>query len=414
MKSIKDQFPIFKRQINGKPLVFLDSAASAQKPQRVIDAMNDVMENHYANINRGVYTLSEEATEMVENSREKVAKFIGAEKNEIVFTRNATESINLVAYSWARHNLKKDDVIVLSEMEHHANIVPWQILRDEIGIELAWITVDDQGYLEWEKFKKKILRKAQNDNCDGDDRIKLICLTQVSNVLGTINRVKEIAEWAHSVGAKILVDGAQAVTNFSVNVKDLDCDWYVFSSHKLYGPTAVGVLYGKKDLLDSMPPFLSGGDMILEVTKEKTTFQEAPQKFEAGTPAIVEIVGFGAALDFINEIGFDFIREHNLELLKYTFENLSLIKSLKIFGPTNIQDRGGVVAFTMNGIHPHDIATILNEEGIAVRSGHHCAQPICDRFGVSAMVRVSFGVYNDISEIDKLFDGLLKVVEIFK
>ncbi len=403
-QAIKQQFPIMNREINGKPLVFLDSAASAQKPQGVLDVMDEFVKNHYANINRGVYTLSEEATERVEQVREKVAKFIGAAAEEIVFTRNATESINLVAYSWARLNLKKGDVVVVTEMEHHANIVPWQLLRDELGIEIKWITVSEEGYLEWGKFKSE----------NTDENIKLVCVTHVSNVVGTINQVKGIGAWAHSIGAKILVDGAQGVTNISVDVRDIDCDWYVFSGHKLYGPTGIGVLYGKKELLDAMPPFMGGGDMILEVHKEKTQFKAAPYKFEAGTPAIVEIVGLGAAIDFVLELGIENIRKHNLELLEYAMLRLAEIDGLRVYGPESLADRGGVVSFAMEGAHPHDIATILNEDGIAVRSGHHCAQPLCDRYGQPALARISFGVYNTKEDIDSLIESLKKVVETFK
>jgi cysteine desulfurase/selenocysteine lyase len=408
--NLRDQFPIFKRQINGKPLVFLDSAASAQKPQVVIDAMTDFMQSHYANINRGVYTLSEESTAAVEESRAKVSKFIGSKTDEIIFTRNATESINLVAYSWARHNLVKDDVVVISEMEHHSNIVPWQILSEEIGIEIKWISVDENGYLEWENFREQ--------NID-TERIKLISVTHVSNVLGTINPVREICDWGHRIGAKVLIDGSQAVTNFEVDVKNIDCDWYVFSGHKLYGPTGVGVLYGKKEILESMPTFLSGGDMILEVHRDKTTFQDVPQKFEAGTPAIVEIVGLGAAVDFVSGIGMGNIEKHNRELVGYLMEKIEdqrqkIKDKIKLFGPVNISDKVGVVSFIVDGIHAHDIASILNEDGIAVRSGHHCAQPLCDRFSVSAMVRVSFGVYNTKTDIDKLVDSLKKAVKVFE
>jgi cysteine desulfurase/selenocysteine lyase len=401
---IQNNFPIFKRAIHDKKLIFLDTAASAQKPQVVIDAMVDVMERHYANVNRGVYTLSEEVTEMVETARKKVAQFVGARgAQDIVFTRNASESINLVMYSWARRILNKGDVVVVSEMEHHSNIIPWQLLRDEIGIELVWIPVTGGGYLDWQSESVLPLK----------DRIKLVAVTHVSNVLGTINPIKEIVAWAHSIGSKILVDGAQAVTNVSVDVTDLDVDWYAFSGHKLYGPSGIGVLYGKRELLDAMPPFMGGGDMILEVTKEKTTYKEPPHKFEAGTPAIVEIVGLGAAVDFVSAIGMEVIREHNKELLGYTFEKFSEMDGITVYGPRAIEDKGGVIAFTMKGIHPHDIATILDEEGVAIRSGHHCAQVLCERFGQPAMARVSFGVYNSTDDVDVLINGLSKVNSIF-
>jgi cysteine desulfurase / selenocysteine lyase len=407
-KDIKSLFPIFKRQINGKPLVFLDSAASAQKPQSVIDAMSDEISNHYANINRGVYTLSEESTEKVESVRDKIANFIHAEDpNEIIFTKNATESINLVAYSWGRSNLKQGDVVVISEMEHHSNIVPWQILRDEIGFELRYIGVTDDGYLNWIDFR---------DNVDEDDldKIKLISVTHVSNVLGTVNHIREIADWAHANDVLLLVDGAQGVTQLPVSVLELGADFYVFSGHKLYGPTGVGVLYGKKNILNKMKPFLAGGDMILEVKKDHSTYQDIPHKFEAGTPPIIEIIGLGAAIDFINSIGLDSIREHMFELLNYTFPKLSSINKVKVYGPTSMENKCGVIAFTISGVHPHDIASILDSEGIAIRSGHHCAQPLCDRFGQSAMARISFGIYNDHSDIDALISGLDTVKRVFK
>lgn len=408
MQNVRDKFPIFERTIHGKPLVFLDSAASAQKPQVVIDAMDDVMKNHYANINRGVYTLSEEATHMVEAARNKIAQFIGASDKEIVFTRNATESINLVAYSWGRHFLKKGDIVVVTEMEHHANIIPWQILRDEIGIELVWMPVTNYGYLDFDNFKDE----CKKNNLES--RIKLVSCTQVSNVLGTINPVKNITEWAHAIGARVLVDGAQAVTNVPVNVADIGCDWYVFSGHKLYGPSGVGVLYGKSEVLKEMPPFMTGGDMIREVRKERSSYKEAPWKFEAGTPAIVEIIGLGAAIDFIQGIGMDSIRKHMLALVDQTFSVFHSVEGIRVYGPTDYDRKGGVISFSMIGIHPHDIASILDTEGIAIRSGHHCAQPLCERFGQSALARISFGVYNTTDEIaDKLFPALKKVRQTF-
>ncbi|MDQ3098570.1 MAG: cysteine desulfurase [bacterium] len=401
IESIKDQFPIFKRLINEKPLVFLDSAASAQKPIAVIEAMDDVMSNHYANINRGVYTLSEEATQLVEDSRVKVQKFIGAASvDEIIFTRNATESINLVMYSWARKNLKRGDVVVTTEMEHHSNIVPWQMLRDEIGIELRWMTVNDEGYLDWK-------------NVDSD-RVKLVCVTHVSNVLGTINPVKEIAAWSHSIGAKILVDGAQGIVNVPVDVVEIDADWYVFSGHKLYGPSGVGVLFGKMDVLNAMDPFLGGGDMVLEVHKNESSYKKVPHKFEAGTPAIVEIIGLGAAIDFVTAVGMITLRNHSEALLQYSLTQLAKIDGLTLYGPMDSTHKGGVIAFTLKGIHPHDIATILDEEGIAIRSGHHCAQPLCDRFNQPAMARISFGVYTTNDDIDALIIVIQKVQDIFK
>lgn len=407
---IKPQFPIFKRKINDKPLTYLDSAASAQKPQQVMDAMEDFMRTNYANVNRGVYTLSEEATEKVEQARDKVAHFIHSRNSdEIIFTKNATESINLVANTWGKSNLTKDSIVVITEMEHHSNIVPWQLLQQQIGFELRFITVSKEGYLNWDDFVNGLTPEELN-------RIKLLSVTHVSNVLGSVNRIPEKVAWAHEHKITVLVDGAQGVTQFPVNVVELDVDFYVFSGHKIYGPTGIGVLYGKKELLDAMPPFLGGGDMILEVTKNGSTFQETPHKFEAGTPPIVEIVGLGAAIDFVRSIGMDNIRNHHVELLEYAHHHLATFqdKGLKLYGPTNVDRKGGVISFVMKGVHPHDIASILDSEGIAIRSGHHCAQPLCARYGESAMARISFGVYNDKSDIEALIKGLEKVRTTFK
>ncbi len=393
--KIKKQFPIFERKINDKLLIFLDSAASAQKPLRVIEAMSEIMKKNYANVNRGIYVLSQETTEQVELARKKVAKFIGAFEDEIIFTKNATESINLIMYSWGRKYLKKGDVVVLTEMEHHSNIVPWQILKESIGVELVWLSVGEDGYL-------KIPEKLQN--------VKLVCVTHVSNVLGTINNIKELASWAHEMGAKILVDGAQGITNVGVNVQELDVDWYVFSGHKIYGPSGVGVLYGKRDILKDMPPFLGGGDMIIDVSKNRTEFKDPPARFEAGTPPIVEIIGLGAAIDFVNDVGMNSIREHNRFLSDYAMKKL---EGIKIYGPSNIENRGAVISFNLEGVHPHDIGSILDNEGIAVRTGHHCAQVLMDKFGVAGMVRASFGVYSCKEDVDALQAGLQKVRAIF-
>ncbi|MDQ3239201.1 MAG: SufS family cysteine desulfurase [bacterium] len=406
-KDIKSQFPILDRLINGKRLVFLDNAASAQKPKRVMDAMNDLAFNHYANVNRGVYALSEESTKAVEDARMIVAKFINCkDDSQIIFTKNTTESINLVAYGWARKNLKKGDVIVVTEMEHHSNIVPWQVVCEEIGCVLQYVEVSGSGYLEWDQF----VGKLSNEELA---KIKLICVTHVSNVLGTINPIAKITKWAHDNQILVLVDGAQGVTQFSVDVSELDVDFYVFSGHKIYGPTGVGVLYAKREILEAMSPFLTGGDMILEVKKYTCQYQEIPHKFEAGTPPILEIVGLGEAIKFINEIGIDNIEKHNKLLLTDAYKRLILIENLTLYGPTNMDDKVGVLAFTVNGAHAHDIATVLNEHGVSIRSGHHCAQVLCEKLGQSALARVSFGVYNTVEDVEVLIEVLSKVNRIF-
>ncbi|WP_374303672.1 SufS family cysteine desulfurase [Ferrovibrio sp.] len=401
IERIRADFPILAEKVYGKPLVFLDSGASAQKPRVVIDAMTRMLEHSYANVHRGIYHLSQAATDQFEKARDTVARFIGTpDSREIVFTRNATEAINLVAYSWGQAFLKAGDEVLISHMEHHANIVPWQLLRDRIGIVLKVAPVNDAGELIWDEFVKLIGPKT-----------RLVAITHVSNTLGTIVPVADVVQVAHEKGVKVLIDGSQAVQHMRVDVKALDVDFYAFTGHKLYGPTGIGVLYAKAALLEAMPPWQGGGDMILSVTFETTEYNDIPHKFEAGTPAFVEAVGLGAAIDYVQSIGLEAIAAHEHDLLAYATEKLQAINSLRIIG--NAKDKAGVISFVLEGIHPHDIGTILDREGIAVRVGQHCAHPLMERFGVPATVRASFGLYNTRAEVDALCAGLQRVREIF-
>lgn len=403
LSRLRSDFPILQREIKpGIPLVYLDSAATSQKPSCVLDLMMDYYGRHNANIHRGVHTLAEEATGMYETARVKIGKFIHARSHkEVVYTKNTTESINLVAYSWGRKFLKSGNIVILSEMEHHSNLVPWHILRDAIGIEIRFIPVNADGLLDLAEYEK-LLRLEP----------KLVSITHASNVLGTINPIQDIARLAHQAGALVLVDGAQAIPHFSVDVQDLDVDFYAFSAHKMLGPTGIGVLYGRMDLLEQMQPFLGGGDMIREVRLEGFTTNELPYKFEAGTPAIAEAVGFGAAVDYLTQTGMDVIRQHEVEITQYAYRRIADLPGVKIFGHENL-NRGGVIAFEMTGIHPHDVAQILDTDGIAVRAGHHCAMPLHQKFGIPATTRASFYLYTEKSEIDQLILGLLKVQKIF-
>ncbi|WP_374467194.1 SufS family cysteine desulfurase [Ferrovibrio sp.] len=401
IERIRADFPILAEKVYGKPLVFLDSGASAQKPRVVIDAMTRMLEHSYANVHRGIYHLSQAATDQFEKARDTVARFIGTpDSREIVFTRNATEAINLVAYSWGQAFLKAGDEVLISHMEHHANIVPWQLLRDRIGIVLKVAPVNDAGELIWDEFVKLIGPKT-----------RLVAITHVSNTLGTIVPVADVVQVAHEKGVKVLIDGSQAVQHMRVDVKALDVDFYAFTGHKLYGPTGIGVLYAKAALLEAMPPWQGGGDMILSVTFDKTEYNDIPHKFEAGTPAFVEAVGLGAAIDYVQSISLEAIAAHEHDLLAYATEKLQAINSLRIIG--NAKDKAGVISFVLEGIHPHDIGTILDREGIAVRVGQHCAHPLMERFGVPATVRASFGLYNTRAEVDALCAGLQRVREIF-
>lgn len=398
MERIRADFPALSRTVHGHPLVFLDSAASSQKPLPVLEAMERVYRECYANVHRGIYAFSEEATLAYENARDRVASFINAPvREEIIFTRNTTEAINLVAYAWGRANIRPGDRILLTEMEHHSNLVPWQLLAQEKGARLIYLPITDEGLLQMDLLDSLL-----------DERVKLVAVTMMSNVLGTVNPVREIIQKAHAAGAVVLVDAAQAVPHIPVDVQDLDCDFMAFSGHKMCGPTGIGVLYGKETLLEAMPPFLGGGDMIRKVEWESATWNQLPWKFEAGTPAFVEGIGLGAAVDYLSGIGMEAIAAHERELTAYAMERLSALTGLSIIGPPAHQ-RGGVVAFTFRGIHPHDIAHMLDMEGIAVRAGHHCAQPLHRRMGLSATVRASFYLYNTTEEVDRLVQALERV-----
>lgn len=399
--TIRQAFPILNETVHGKPLAFLDTGASAQKPLCVINAEKEVYEKYYANIHRGVYFFSQESTERYENVRKVVCELIGNhDPREIIFTKGTTESINLVAHSLGNLLLDRGDRVMITEMEHHANIVPWQMICQAKGSQLIVVPVLDDGSLDMDFLHANL-----------DSTVKIVAVTQISNALGTINDIAAITQKAHEVGAKILVDGAQGVVHEPLNVKELDLDFYVFSAHKLYGPTGVGVLYGKKDLLNAMPPYQTGGDMIDEVTFEKTTFAPLPNKFEAGTPNIAGVIAFETAIRFVQEVGFDFIKEHEKELLDYATAELSKLPEVRLIGTA--KNKVGVISFVVKGVHPHDIGTMLDHFGVAIRVGHHCAQPIMKRFGVPATARVSFGMYNTKAEIDQLIDGLKKIIEMF-
>lgn len=402
--ALRNDFPIFKKKINGNELVYLDNASTTQKPYSVIDSITDFYTNYNSNIHRAVYQLAEEATELYEKSREKIANFINVRPEEIVFTRNTTESINLIAHSWARSNLKKDDGIVITELEHHSNIVPWQILCQEIGTQLEYVGIDENGFLDLEYMIQLISSK----------KVKLVSLSHMSNVLGTIVPIEGIIKAAHEHGIPVIVDGAQSVPHMPVNVKNIDCDFLVFSAHKMLGPTGVGVLYAKKEFLEKMRPFMGGGDMIKEVFKFHTNYNEVPYKFEAGTPNIADVVGFGAAIDYLEKIGMENIRRHEITLTEYALESILSLKYVTVYGPRDTKYRGGVISFNIADIHPHDLATIMNNHGIAIRSGHHCAQVLMQRLDVPATSRASFYIYNTKEEIDKFVNAIKEAGRIFK
>ena len=400
VERARADFPILARTVHGKPLVYLDSAASAQKPRAVIDAMSHFYEEDYANIHRGVHFLSQRATDAFEVARAKVARFLNAAKaDEIIFTRNATESINLVATSWGRKNLGPGDEVVLTELEHHANIVPWQMLRAERGFEIKVAPIDETGQIRLDAMAGLI-----------GPRTRLVAVSHMSNALGTILPVREIVRMAHAQGALVLIDGCQAAVHKQVDVQALDADFYVFSAHKLYGPSGIGVLYGKYALLDAMPPYQGGGDMIDRVTFARTTFKEPPHRFEAGTPAICEAIGLAAAIDYLAELGPSFIADHEGEVLAYATERLNAIDGVTIHGTA--AEKGAILSFTMAGAHAHDVATILDQQGVAVRAGHHCAQPLMEVLGVPATARASFAMYNTKAEVDALVAALLKAREL--
>ncbi len=404
IEEIRQDFPILAHQVHGKTLVYLDSTASSQKPTSVIETMSQYYRNYNANVHRGVYEISEEATAAMEKARVKIARFINARQSkQIIFTRNTSESINLVAYSWGSANIHAGDLIVLTEMEHHSNLVPWQLLAQRTGARLEFVPVTDDGLLQLDIYSKLLVQQP-----------KLVAFTHMSNVLGTINPVREMVAQAHAVGAVVLIDAAQSVPHLPVDVQALDVDFLCFSAHKMLGPTGIGVLYGKKALLEAMPPFMGGGDMIRTVHLRESTWNDLPWKFEAGTPAIAEAIGFGAAIDYLNALGMDFVRQHEIEITAYALEQLQSVPNLRIYGPLDTAERGGVISFTLGDIHPHDLASILDQEvGVAVRAGHHCAQPLMERYSLAATARASFYVYTLKEEIDVLVEGLRKAQQIF-
>ena len=404
VNKIRADFPILSRKINGHPLTYFDSAASSQKPKQVIQTLTEYYERHHANVHRGMHTLAAEATDLYEATRRKAARFIGGvDPSTVIFTRNATEAINLVAYTWGEQNISSGDEILISEMEHHANIVPWVRLCEKTGAKLKTISLDEDYGLKLSDIDELITKKT-----------KLVALTRMSNALGTINDLAPIFEKAHSVGAVTLVDAAQSAPHMPTDVNELGCDFLALSGHKALGPTGAGILYGKAELLESMPPFLGGGEMIELVTFDKITYNLVPHKFEAGTPAIADVVGFGAALDYLAELGMENIREHEKEITAYALERLSQFEWLKIYGPADIDKRGAAVSFTVEGAHPHDIAQYLDSYGFAVRAGHHCAQPPMKVLGVTATTRASFYIYNTPAEIDRMCEALIEARAFFK
>ena len=406
VKKIRQDFPILKRKVmGGKQLVYLDNAATTQKPLAVIDAISDYYSNYNSNIHRAVHQMAEEATIAYEETRQKIAKFINARHtDEIIFTRNTTEAINLVSYSWGRANVSRGDKVVISEIEHHSNIVPWQILTQEKGAKLEYVGVDDSGYLKMQEYEKYLASK----------KVKLVSLSQMSNVLGTIVPIEKMIKMSHEKGIPVLVDGAQSVPHMPVNVQKMDCDFMAFSAHKMLGPTGVGVLYVKREILEKMQPFMGGGDMIKEVHKYETRYNDLPYKFEGGTPNIADVIGFGAALDYLTNIGMDRVREHEIEITKYALDKITGVKGVTLYGPPNVKDRGGVVSFNIGDIHPHDLATIMNDRGVAIRSGHHCAQVLMERLDVSATSRASFYIYNTKDEVDTFIDALSEARRLFR
>jgi cysteine desulfurase/selenocysteine lyase len=402
IEEIRAEFPILARQVHGQPLSYLDNGATAQKPLAVIDTLDRYWREHNSNVHRGVHTLSEEATSLYEEARGTIASHLGADSREVVFVRNATEALNLVAYSWGRTNISSRDRIVVTEMEHHSNVVPWYQVAKERDADLDWAPIDDEGRLDLEALSSLLERGP-----------KLVCVAHVSNVLGTINPIPEIARMAHDAGALLVVDGAQAGPKLELDMAELGADFYALTAHKLYGPTGVGALFGRRDLLEEMPPFIGGGSMIRKVSKELITWADLPAKFEGGTPAIAEAIGFGAAVRWVDELGLPAIHAAEMELASYTLERIAEVPGLTVFGPPAGDDRGGIVSFAMDGVHAHDVSEILDRHGVAVRAGHHCAQVLMQRLGVPATTRASLAVYNTREEVDRLIDALLDVRRVF-
>ena len=406
VEDIRKDFPILAREVHGKPLIYLDNAATTQKPMQVIDSLVDYYKNYNSNVHRGVHLLSMEATDQFELAREKVASFIKSKSSELViWTRNSSESQNLVAYMWGRSNITSGDEIIVTAMEHHSNLIPWQELARDKGAVLKIIPIDENGYLNMDAYSEMLSTKT-----------KLVSVVHVSNAIGTINPVKEMAKMAHDVGAKFLLDGAQSVPHMSIDVQDLDCDFFVFSGHKMMGPTGIGVLYVKKDLLDHMNPLYTGGEMVLEVTYEKATWAPLPMKFEAGTPNIADAIALGAAVDYLSEIGMDEIHEYEKSITDYGLEKFSLLEEMGVilFGPRKSDQRGAIFSFHTPSVHPHDLGTIMDQMGIALRTGHHCAMPLVKSLGVPATARASLYVYNTFVEIDALVDGTIEALKYFE
>jgi cysteine desulfurase / selenocysteine lyase len=402
LEEIRAEFPILQREIHGEPLAYLDNGATSQKPLAVIEALDHYWRFENANVHRGVHTISEEATSLYEEARRTLAAHIGADHREVIFVRNATEALNLVAYSWGRTNVGEGDRIVLTEMEHHSNVVPWYQLAQEKGAVLDWAPITDEGRLDLDALAALI-----------EQGPKLVCVTHVSNVLGTINPVAEIARLAHEAGALLVVDGAQGGPKLELEMSELEADFYALTAHKMYGPTGIGALFGRRELLEGMPPFIGGGTMIKKVGRELITWAELPAKFEGGTPAIGEAVGYGAAVRWLDELGLEAVHAAEAELTGYALERIGEVPGLTIFGPPAGDDRGGIISFAIDGVHAHDISEILDRHGIAVRAGHHCAQPLMERLGVPATTRASLAVYNTRAEVDRLVDGLLDVRRVF-
>jgi len=400
---LRAQFPALAQDVGGHPLVYLDSAATSQKPQSVLDALAAFYEHDNANVHRGIHELSRRATVAFEEARAKLAKFIGAaDSAELVWTRGTTEAINLVADSWGRDTLREGDEILLSSMEHHSNIIPWQLVAHRTGARLRYIEMDEQGRLILDDLPELLT-----------DRTRMVAISHISNALGTVNPIREIVERAKKVGALVLVDGAQAVPHRRVDVQELGCDFYAFSGHKMCGPTGSGALWARREILESMPPYQGGGEMIRAVGRDESTWAEIPHKFEAGTPNIAGAIALGAAADFLDEVGFDAIEEHEREVLAYALERLDDLGGVQVYGPTDLDERSGVISFTMGDAHPHDISTILDSKGVAIRAGHHCAQLVMQHFGISATARASFYLYNSTEDVDRLIEGLTSVKEIF-
>jgi len=405
-EDLRTDFPVLERKVrDGKDLVYFDNAATTQKPNQVIDAITNYYRNHNSNIHRAVHALAEESTEAFEMTRDKVAKFLNIQdRQEIVFVKGTTEAINLVAYAWGRENVNEGDIVVTTEYEHHSNIVPWQLLTQEKKAKLKYIDIDENGELILEQLDEYL----------ETGKVKLVTFSHMSNVLGTITNTQQIISKCKNAGVKTLVDGAQSVPHMRVDLSTLDCDFFAFSAHKMLGPTGVGVLWAKKEILEKMQPFLGGGDMIREVHKYETTWNDLPYKFEAGTPNIADVIGFATAIEYLEKIGMENIRNHEVELTKYALDKMTKIKGITLYGTKDMERRGGVISFNFNDVHPHDVATIIDKEGVAIRSGHHCAQVLMEKLNVAATNRASFYIYNTKEEVDKLISSLEKVAKVFK